>query len=71
MERQVDREEVGDLLRELRTLTRDYTPPADACGSYRSLFMGLQNLETDLHLHIYLESHLLFPRAIALEEATA
>ena len=30
--------------------------------------MGLQNLEEDLHLHIYLESHLLFPRAIALEE---
>ena len=68
---QHEHEQVGDILRELRTLTRDYTPPADACASYRSLFMGLQNLETDLHLHIYLESHLLFPRAIALEEAAA
>jgi iron-sulfur cluster repair protein YtfE (RIC family) len=33
--------------------------------------MGLQNLEEDLHLHIYLESHLLFPRAIELETAVA
>jgi regulator of cell morphogenesis and NO signaling len=67
---QNEHEEVGDILRELRTLTRDYTAPDDACGSYRSLFMGLRNLEEDLHLHIYLESHLLFPRAIALETAS-
>lgn len=66
---QNEHEQVGDILRELRTLTRDYTPPEDACGSYRSLFMGLQNLEEDLHLHIYLESHLLFPRAVELEAA--
>jgi regulator of cell morphogenesis and NO signaling len=68
---QNEHEQVGDILRELRTLTHDYTPPQDACGSYRSLVMGLQNLEEDLHLHIYLESHLLFPRAIELETAVA
>ena len=66
---QNEHEQVGDILRELRTLTRDFTPPEDACASYRSLLMGLQNLEEDLHLHIYLESHLLFPRAIELETA--
>ena len=66
---QNEHEQVGDILRELRTLTGDYTPPADACGSYRSLFLGLRSLEEDLHLHIYLESHLLFPRAVELEEA--
>jgi regulator of cell morphogenesis and NO signaling len=66
---QSEHEQVGEILRELRDLTRGYTPPADACGSYRSLLMGLRNLEEDLHLHIYLESHLLFPRAVALEEA--
>ena len=68
---QNEHEEVGDLLRDLRDLTHDYTPPEDACGSYRSLYLGLQSLEQDLHLHIYLESHLLFPRAIALEETFA
>ncbi len=66
---QNEHEQVGDILRDLRTLTRGYTPPEDACGSYRSLYMGLRSLEEDLHLHIYLESHLLFPRAVALEEA--
>jgi iron-sulfur cluster repair protein YtfE (RIC family) len=30
--------------------------------------MGLQALEEDLHRHIFLESHLLFPRAIKLEQ---
>ena len=68
---QFEHEQVGDILRELRSLTADYTPPADACGSYRSLFMGLRSLEEDLHLHIYLESHLLFPRSIALEASAA
>lgn len=66
---QAEHEALGELLREMKTLTEDYTPPADACGSYRSLYMGLQSLEADLHLHIYLESHLLFPRAA--EAATA
>jgi regulator of cell morphogenesis and NO signaling len=66
---QAEHEAVGDLLRELRILTRDYTAPEDACGSYRSLLMGLKSLEEDLHRHIYLESHLLFPRAVALEAA--
>ena len=65
---QSEHEQVGEILRELRDLTRGYTPPEDACGSYRSLLMGLRNLEEDLHLHIYLESHLLFPRAVALEK---
>jgi len=67
---QAEHEQAGELLRELKTLTQGHTPPEDACGSFRSLYMGLQALEADLHLHIYLESHLLFPRAIALESGT-
>jgi regulator of cell morphogenesis and NO signaling len=66
---QDEHEQVGEILRELRTLTHDYTAPADGCASFRSLYLGLQNLEEDLHRHIYLESHLLFPRAIHLEAA--
>lgn len=66
---QAEHEQAGDLLRSLKALTNDYTPPEDACGSYRSLYMGLQALEEDLHLHIYLESHLLFPRATAMESS--
>jgi regulator of cell morphogenesis and NO signaling len=65
----MEHDQVGEILRELRSLTGGFNPPEDACGSYRSLFMGLHALEQDLHQHIYLENHLLFPRAVALEEA--
>jgi len=68
---QSEHEAAGDVLREIRELTKDYTLPDDACGSFRSLYMGLQNLEEDLHLHIYLESHILFPRAAEMETAKA
>lgn len=64
---QAEHEAAGDLLRDLRTLTHDYALPEDACGSYRSLYLGLEALEQDLHRHIYLESHLLFPAAVDLE----
>jgi len=62
-----EHEEAGALLASLRRLTHGYEPPSDACGSFRSLYMGLQALEEDLHRHIFLENHLLFSRAIALE----
>ncbi len=63
-----EHEETGEILRELRRLTGDYTPPADGCGSYRALYAGLAELEADLHQHIHLESNILFPRTMALEE---
>ena len=59
----------GDALATSRELTEDYTPPADACGTYRAMLMGLERLERDLHRHIHKENNILFPRAIALEEA--
>lgn len=54
---------VGEILRELRALTSDYTPPPEACGSWRALWLGLEALELDLHEHIHLENNVLFPRA--------
>jgi regulator of cell morphogenesis and NO signaling len=64
-----EHERAGEILRGLRELTEDYIPPEDACASYRSLFFGLRSLEEDLHQHIYLENHILFPRAGQLEAA--
>lgn len=51
----------GDLVVELRSLSSDYTVPADGCGSYRLLYQGLEELESDLHLHIHKENNILFP----------
>ena len=58
---------VGDLFAHLRTLTDDWTPPADACGSYRGMLDGLAAMERDLHEHIHKENNVLFPRAAELE----
>ncbi len=54
----------GNALERIRALTDDYTPPADACATWRALWAGLAQLETDLHQHIHLENNILFPRAM-------
>lgn len=64
-----EHEQVGQLLRDLERVTDRYTPPANACGSYRALYEGLGELQADVHRHMYLENELLFPRATALEVA--
>ena len=61
----------GLLLKDLRTLTRDYTPPEGACPTFRALFSALEALERDLHRHVHLENGVLFPRAAALETELA
>jgi len=49
---------------ELRRLTDDFTVPAQACNTWRALWVGLESLETDLKDHIHLENNILFPRAL-------
>ena len=63
----MEHETVGDLLRELRALSSNYTVPADGCISYQTLYQALEAFEKDLHQHIHLENNILFPRAIELE----
>ncbi len=59
----------GDLLRQMREYSNDYTLPEGACPSYTALFYALEELEKDLHQHIHLENNVLFPKAIELEVA--
>jgi len=63
----VEHDNAGDLLRELRKLSRGYRVPEDACASYRTLYKALEAFEQDLHQHIHLENNILFPKAISLE----
>jgi regulator of cell morphogenesis and NO signaling len=57
----------GAALQRIRALTDGYTPPSDACASYRVLLEGLAELEADLHRHIHKENNILFPQASELE----
>ncbi len=62
-----EHESAGDGLFELRRLTAGYTPPDDACNTFRALYFELSDMEHDLHRHIHLENNILFPRALGLE----
>lgn len=57
----------GERFRKIAQLSSDYTPPADACGTYKVTFSLLKEFENDLHTHIHLENNILFPRAIKSE----
>ena len=64
-----EHDDAGEALARMRELTNGFTPPPDACNTYRALFAGLAELEEDLHVHIHLENSVLFPAARALEAA--
>ena len=61
-----DHEKAGAALERLEELTSNYTPPADACNTYRVLYEGLSHLQKDLHTHVHKENSILFPKALAL-----
>ncbi|OBJ67988.1 iron-sulfur cluster repair di-iron protein [Mycobacterium sp. 1274756.6] len=64
-ENMVEHDNAGSLLAELRRLTDDYAVPADACGSYTAMLAGLEDIETDLHMHVHKENNVLYPRVLA------
>jgi len=58
-----EHDDAGAALAQMRELTHGFTPPPEACNTYRALFAGLAELEQDLHRHIHLENSVLFPAA--------
>jgi regulator of cell morphogenesis and NO signaling len=61
--------QAGQWLEEIRKATKDYSAPADACITYKLYYSELQDFEKDLHQHVHLENNILFPKAVALEQA--
>lgn len=57
-----EHENAGRLLTELREITNDFTPPAGACGTYRTVYARLEQLEKDTFNHVHLENNILFER---------
>ena len=62
-----EHEEVGEAVKSIRKLSRNFAIPEDACTSYKLLFKMLEDFETDLFTHIHLENNILFPKAEELE----
>ena len=63
--------EAGAALEAMRTQTNGYAPPDWACPTFRGLYFGLAQLESDMHVHVHLENHILFPRAAQLAKQRA
>jgi len=63
---EADHDAAGAALASMREVTRDYTPPEDACPTFRGLYHGLAELERDMHVHVHLENNVLFPRALRM-----
>ncbi|MDX1954128.1 MAG: iron-sulfur cluster repair di-iron protein [Chitinophagaceae bacterium] len=63
---ELEHDQAGAFMASIRQLTNDYTPPPDACTTYRLSFAGLQAFEADLHQHVHLENNILFPKALRL-----
>jgi regulator of cell morphogenesis and NO signaling len=64
-----EHEAEGDRFAKIATLTNNYTPPEDACNTYKVTFAMLNEFEQDLHKHIHLENNILFTKAVALEKS--
>jgi regulator of cell morphogenesis and NO signaling len=61
----------GAALERMAALTDGYTPPEDACPTFRGLYYGLAELEREMHVHVHLENNVLFPRTLALVASRA
>jgi len=58
-----EHETAGDLMKAIRELSNGFTPPSDACATYRILYQNLEGFENDLHQHVHLENNILFKKA--------
>jgi regulator of cell morphogenesis and NO signaling len=66
-----EHDDAGAALARMRELTHGYTPPVDACNTYRALFDSLRQLEQDMHRHVHKENSILFPKTAEAEAKLA
>ena len=66
-----EHDSAGGALAVMREKTVGFMPPDWACNTYRAMLDGLAVLERDLHQHVHKENHVLFPRALELEQSLA
>ncbi|HLR92455.1 MAG TPA: iron-sulfur cluster repair di-iron protein [Atopostipes sp.] len=59
-----DHAHAGELLFEIRDLTNNYTPPENACNTYKLVYRRLEQLEKNTFTHVHLENNILFKRVL-------
>lgn len=63
---QEEHDHMGSMIQQIRHLTDNYNPPADACTAFRLSYACLEAFELDLHQHLHLENNILFPKALRI-----
>lgn len=58
-----EHDSAGNLVKSIRQLTNQYTPPSFACPTFQLTYKLLQEFDNDLIQHIHLENNVLFPKA--------
>lgn len=67
-EMELEHKSTGDCLTRIKVLSNDFTPPKDACNTYRILYAYLKEFDKNTRIHVHLENSILFPKAVHLEE---
>lgn len=57
-----EHQDVAEQLLHLAVLTTDFTPPDDACTTWRALYNACAKIDADLREHMHLENNVLFAR---------
>lgn len=63
-----EHDNAGNLMSKINSLSGGFSPPKDACTTFKVLYNELKEFEDDLHVHVHLENNILFPKAKVLEE---
>lgn len=66
-----EHDDAGEALCAMSKLTNGYTPPPDACNTFRVLLRSLADLESEMHQHVHKENNILFPRALSVAAPTS
>lgn len=62
-----EHDKAGTIMRKIRELTGNYTPPPTACNTFKATYAELKEFEEDLHKHVHLENNILHDKARDLE----
>lgn len=63
----LEHQEYAVAIERLALLSNDFTAPAQACNTWRALYLGLKELRRDFMRHMHLEDDLLFAAAPGID----
>jgi regulator of cell morphogenesis and NO signaling len=61
---ELEHEDHGHALAALKNLTTDFAAPAEACTTWKALYLRLKAFSNEFMEHIHVENNILFPRAL-------